>query len=375
MSDFRLYAFDLNTNSPLGELTYYGLTFDSRLGDAGAISFSLNLADPNVQAQSQSILGYQGEPFAIYVDLNGVVVWGGLAWTGLYTNSTQQLEIGGKDFISLFDQRVQAADYTAANTDPAALLAQIFIDAQNPALCGPGASIGLNIAGGTSTLPLITEGYPIAQNTMVSQMADDLIQMSVPGSGGLDLTLNSAWNPATGVPVNTLTIWSPRAGRVGGTTGLIFDLDSVLDWTWPTDATETGNTIIATGAGSGPAQVSAVVNAPGIPVGGLGQAPRLDKVVSYQSAQSQGQISAAAAGAANLYGMPLSTPTVLTVTGDPQQPLGTWIMGDDARLYSSGNPRFPQGYDQYWRIVEQSVTVADEGVPTVLLTFNQPPSY
>ena len=380
MSDvFRLYAWDINTMTLLTEIPFYGLTFDSRLGDAGAISFTVNMADPNVQAQMSPILAYNGEPFFVFVDRDGTLVAGTICWTTNYDSPTQQMEFGGKDTLSAFDQRIIAADYTVtqypSGVDPAALLAQVYIDAQSITLCGPGASIGANIVGGTSTLTPITAGYPKNQYTIVSSIANDLIQLLQPGAGTLDITSTYAYN-SSGVPVITFQIWSPRAGRVAGTTGLIFDMNSAVGgYTWPTDATSTGNTITATGAGSGDSMPVATVSAPGVPVGGLGQAPRLDLVVSFPTAQSQSQISAAATGAATQFGQPLITPTITIATSDPQNPLGSWIMGDDVRMYNSGDPRFPNGYDQYWRIVMAAVTVPDAGIALVTLTLNTPPSY
>ena len=371
---FKVFAYDQNTNSLLNELPVNNLSYDSRLGDAGSISFDLNLQSPAVQKLVTPILDYDGVQFAVYVERNGQINWGGSCLTGAYNRATGMLSCGGKEFLAYFDQRKTAAPYTATEyptgIDPAALIAKAINDAQSSALCGPGASIGISVLGGTSTLPKMIPGYPLTQYTMVSRLIADMLAISVPGFGGLDLTQVTQW--VGGFPQTNFVISSPRAGRVAGSTGLIFDLDSCVDYDWPTNAADSGNTIIATGSGTGAAMPTAIVNAPGIPVGGLGQAPRLDKVMSFQSAQSQQQISAAATGAAQTFGKPVATPKITVLTDGN---LGTWALGDDARLYTPGNERFPNGKDQYWRIVQQTVTVPDAGVATVALTFNLPPNY
>ena len=371
---FKVFAYDLNTNTLLTELPVNNLTYDNRLGDAGACSFDLNLRSPAVQKVVSPVLAYDGSPFAVYIDRNGQISWGGIVLTGNYSSSTGVLSCGGKEFLSYFDQRVTAAPYTVteypSGIDPAALIGKAINDAQSVTLCGAGASIGINVTGATSGLPLMIPGYPKTQYTIVSRLIADMLAISVPGYGGLDLTQVSQW--VNNNPTNTFVISSPRAGRAAGNTGLIFDLDSVINYDWPTDAVGAGNTIIATGSGTGAAMPTAIVNAPGVPIGGLGQSPRFDKVLSFQSAQSQQQIAAAASGAAQTYGKPIVTPKLTVLTNGN---LGTWAMGDDARIRSVGNERFPAGKDQYWRIVQQTVIVPDAGAATVALTFNAPPTY
>lgn len=373
---FTIYVYDLNTNTKLTELPGLGLSFGSRLNDQGGIGFRLPLGRAGVAALVDPLLAYAGRPVKIYVDRDGVIQGGAyIAWTGLYSKADGMLAVGGKELASYFAQRVTVADYSEttypSGLDPAELLYKVYTDAQDPALAGAGASIGLSVVNSSTGLSAIIPGYPLAQYTMSQQIALDLADIIEPGVGGLDVTVSSSWD--AGSPVDTLTLWTPRAGQSAGDSGVIFDLDTAIDYTWPTDATLSGTTIIATGAGSGAAMPVAQANAPGVPVGGLGQSPRLDKVVSTTS-QSQDQVSLMATGLAQQYGEPVVTPTVTVPTAGPQS-LGSWTVGDDARLYTAGDERFPDGLSQFWRIVQQEVTVPDEGVPTVTLTFNLPPTY
>lgn len=368
---YRVFAYDINTNTLLCEMPYTGLTFDSRLGDSGAIAFSCNLRSPVVRNQIASVLSYNGSPTKMYVDRNGEIVWGGLAWTTDYSKSTGVMQFGGKDFFSYLDTRVIANDYESGSYDPANLIYQAVTDVQNVSLNGPGASIGLQVLGGTSSLTPVAGGYPKTQFTYVSRIISDMVKIALPGIGGLDVTITSQWD-VNGNPVDTMQIWSPRAGRVAGQTGLIFDLDSCLDYRWATDVTKSGNYIYATGAGTGDNKVTAQGPVPGITIGGLGQPPRLDRVDTFKSVQSQTQLQGVINGLGQQLGRPLITPIVTVPTGGAQ-PLGSWAMGDDARLYTGGDERFPQGLDQYWRIVQQSVRVPEEGPAVVDVTHNTPP--
>jgi len=375
--EFHVIAYDLNTNARLCEIPANNLRFDSRLNDAGAISFDISLQSPGVAGQVASILGYEGNPYAVYVDRNGVIVWGGICWTGLYTRSSGLLSVGGKEFLSYFDQRIAAADYSQltypAGIDPAQLLALALTDAQNIALQGAGASIGLSVVYTASGIPVIVPGYPIAQQTAIQSIINDVTALVVPGFGGTDIQVLCAYD-AFGVPQRTAYTRSPRSGNPAGSTGLIFDLSSCIDYTWPTDATQAGNTLIVTGSGNGAAAPTTTVNAPGVPLGGLGQSPRLDKLITT-TAQSQQQVQQMANGLAQQYGKPVTTPTV-TILTNGAQPLGSWSMGDDARLYMPpGDDRFPNGKSEYWRVVQQQISVPDAGAATAVLTFNVPPSF
>jgi hypothetical protein len=83
-----------------------------------------------------------------------------------------------------------------------------------------------------------------------------------------------------------------------------------------------------------------------------------------------------AQGASIMYGQPVATPTVTIPFDFPSCPLGAWVMGDDVRITCpKGHPRFPNGLDQFWRIVSHTVTAPDEGVATVTLTLNVPPVF
>lgn len=371
------YAYDINTNTKLAELEPAGLSFDRQLNNAGACQFTLNLQTGHNRAAAAPLINMGGLPFKVYIDLDGEIEWGGICWTTSYTKSTGIYQINGAQFFSWLAQRLQAADYSATTypdgIDPAVLFATFLADAQSTAKSGPGASIGMQVKGGTSQLGKYVPGYPLTQESTLSQIATDIIDMSLPGVGGIDFSEDSQW--VAGVPVDTFTISSPRAGRSSEVSGLIFDLDTVTDYTWPTDATVMGTTIVATGSGTGTAIIAATAQAPGQPVGGLGQSPRLDKLINYTSVTSQAQISAAATGSAAQWGTPGVTPTITVPLFDARgnSKLGTWETGDDARIFTSGDDYFQNGYDKFWRIVQHSVNVPDSGTPTVTLTFNEPP--
>jgi len=366
---YRVYAYDINTNTLLTELPAENLTFSGRLNDAGTISFDLPISRPSVASRAKPIMAYNGNPFAVYVDKDGLIEWGGVIWTWNYNRASGILTLGGKEWLSYFAQRTIAADYSATSypsgIDPALLAYKAVYDAQ---AAGTGANVGIVTTSTTSTIPAITPGYPLTGRTTVANVLKDLASISSPGNGTVDTVFDWAW--VSGSPVTTMTISSPRAGRVGAASGLAFDLSRVIDYSYPTDAQQAGTKIVATGGGAG---LSSTVNTTQ-PVGGLGQMPRLDKVISFSNVQSQTQLDAMAAGLPTQFGQPVPTPTVTQPTSVAPR-LNTFSIGDDARLYIAADERFPSGLNEYWRIVQYSVKVPNEGVPTITFTFNKPPTF
>jgi hypothetical protein len=199
-----------------------------------------------------------------------------------------------------------------------------------------------------------------------------------PGTGGVDLWTEVAWGPAVAgnrTPKVTVHVMAPRAGRIAGQSNLCFELLAADDFTWPNDVTPASTTLHAEGGGSGQVAPAAVVQAPGVAVGGLGQPPRLDKVVQHTNVLDNVSLQRIAQGEAQQFAPLVPTPTVTIGTNDPANPLGKWIPGDDARLRCPRIERFPGGIDMYWRVVADDVDVPDQGRPTVTLTYNPPPSY
>jgi hypothetical protein len=97
--------------------------------------------------------------------------------------------------------------------------------------------------------------------------------------------------------------------------------------------------------------------------------------VNATQVQSGSQLQVMANGLANMYGQAVASPTATLPTDYGPNGLGSWLVGDDARLITDADPNFPNGLDQFWRIVQHSVTVPDSGRAQVTLTFNRPPVF
>lgn len=376
LEKYRFFCYDINTNTKLTEIEATKCTFDSRLNDAGSFMTQMNLGDPTVQKTMAPLLPYAGWPYKLYVVRDpATIVWSGYIWQNKYQKAGQILTLSGKEMLSFADSRVVPKDYVQSlypsGLDPAVLLQTVINDVQSTAVSGAGASWGLQVVTPTTGLYPIIPGYPKSQKTTIAQIISDVTQIIEPGQGGVDVTVTSNFN-AAGIPVDTLTIWFPRAGRNATQTGVRIRLDDALDYVWQNDASQAGTNVEVTGAGNGAAMPEHVVQSPWTGVGGLGQPPRIDVVKSYSHLQTQSMVTAMAGGVANVFGQPLLTPYVI-VPSDGN--LGTWAIGDDCTVISSGDPFFQNGLNQDMRIVEYYTTLQDVGVSNTKVTLNSPPAF
>jgi hypothetical protein len=307
---------------------------------------------------------------ALFVDINGILAWGGPIWTKKYTRSTQTLEVGGAEFWAYFASRVQAADYTntwlTTKADPQAIAKQVVADAL--AVTGSPPFTVVNSAASDSAF-WTTVSYPLAQLQTVDSIISVLAGQGYQ-SGGFDYTVQVGYS--SNLPAAQVTFSYPRAGRtygVGGWSAAVdISSDTVKDFIYDEDATGQGTKVYESAMGGQLYQATAG--------GVIADWPLLEQVKSHtgmllpsnnlltQQAQSDQAISA----------YPLVTPTVISQA----QILGPGIVnaGDDVRLLlPPGDPGFPAGFVKVFRIERMDTAVPDNGgLVLSTITFNVVPS-
>jgi hypothetical protein len=348
-----------------------GLSYNVRMNDAGEFGFGVNLADAVAQQCARVLLGLQGTPFKTIITANAgqSILYSGIAWTTNRNPGSSMLKIAGKAMPSYFSQKVIANSYTTSIA-PGALIAQVVTDAQSD---GSGADRHVApVVVGLTSPPNIVPSYNKSQYTTVAQVLADQTAAITPGTGGVDYYMSDSF--VNGVPAHQMIITSPRCGRDQNTSGLSVNLMQALDWSWPTDAMQSGNHLIVVGSGTGGAQPVATADDPA-GRGGQGQPPRLDMVVQYSQISNQAQLQTIANGEVQQYGKPVSAPTVTIPANYAACALGVFQIGDDVRVWSAPSIYFPAGLSQWWRIVAYKVEIPDQGVAKVTLTLNPPPVF
>ncbi len=361
---------DLRTNTITAELPVNNLQFTSVLNGVGSLSGTINMADARVQAADASDVLIPGRT-QIWVDLNGVLVWGGILWTTSYDNTTRLLTIGGQDFFSYFySSRRVTFDITSTGVfiplpvDPLVFVESLINILQDEY----GGSINTIVPTNTSG-QLIPDTFSIqgSQYLQVGQAIQQVAQQS--GLLGFDYMIDVAWNGST--PTNSLTLSYPRRGRTGDYTSVVFDVGatSCTGYVWPTDSTKQANIVYGIGAGSGSTALSSTQEDEAIIDSGW---PILEDSYSRTDINDQDTLDAVTISYLDAESAPVSLPQItVTADGDPQ--FGTYIVGDDCRIIIPPDEYWTTGLDEFWRISGWTVNVADQGVTTVQNTFCVPP--
>ncbi len=316
---------------------------------------------------------------AVFVDIDGTLVWGGICQQPKYSMANQQMTFTANDFCQYVSQRLQAKNYatnwsTQAKAAGTAQMAYTIIsDAISEA---PVLPISVSTPAAIPSEYAITFAAPLSQRQSVGSLLSQLQEMGY--LIGFDYACDVSY--VGGTPTATITLSYPRRGRLAGQTDLVFDVAQADEFTWEEDGTLQAMRIAEMGSGTG-GSTTIVTYEPAISQDGY---PILEGT-SNKTAFSPAALPAAvlAAWGQNdlaLYAYPPVTPT-LTVPAFGTPTLGDWIIGDDIELVIGTDegglpnvPRFPNGLDVYMRIVQASVTIAQEGKSTVDFTLNMPPT-
>ncbi len=376
--DVEYVLCDLMTNAVLARLPFTQVTFSYTLNAAGQFSGTLPIEGLDPVATNWEEATRPAKTI-LWVVADGATVWGGIVWSRNYSMVEQTIRIQANDFWSYFNQRQQAKDYSytwVSYVDPMMIAETVVNDALAVANSGLADILTVEKQGSTSTTDWVIMSYPYQEMQSVEMIVTQLQQM---GYGvGFDFAIDVADH--NGTRAAFLTLSYPRRGRVAGTTGLALDITTATDFTFPEDGTKTGNRIyeVSTSAGS----IMVIVNAEAAFADNY---PLLEQLLQHPDINSTPLVQPVLQACANsdlaLYAYPVVTPTVtIPLWGTPS--FGEYIVGDDIRLIvpkvagagMKQNPRFPNGMDAYWRIVQVDVTIADEGLSTAKLTLDIPPS-
>jgi hypothetical protein len=371
VAQYRLQAWDLNTNTLLTDLTATGVSYGKRIDEAGEFGMTLSLTDPMAKDSSRVVLALGGVPFKVLITANEnqTILYSGIAWRVTRSQKGGALVVTGKALPSYFTQITSTGTYTT-DIAPTDLLANVVRDVQTR----PGANVGLQTRQQIASPPApMKPAYTAGQRITVGQIVADLTAAVTPGSGGVDYYVEDAFN-AAGVPQHTMVISAPRAGQDKGVSQKTASLDAADDWTWPVDASTSGNHIFVVGGGSGSVQPTAEASSP-FPIGGLGQMPLMEQVLQYSQISNQNQLQSIANGAVQMFGRPVTTPTITLPANNKVLPLGSFTEGDDILITASVSNDFPVGLSEWWRVVAYTVDIADEGVSTFTLMLNRPPVF
>jgi hypothetical protein len=404
---YRMYAMSnglpgFTSEKHLFDLPINGVTFSSKLNDVGQFQGTVQMTDPGVRAAliGQPSLDLLCERTALYVELNGNIVWGGVLQQAQYQSTLQQTQIVAQDWWGYWANMRIISWNSAYNGADQGLIAADLIN------------IGQGNASSASQSPTIAAGYIVGGNVGVvlgAQTAKYLagtaatgVDMIVgwaesgfknigsaisdtgTGANGFDWTIDCSY--VGGVPTKTFNVWYPRAGRTFQTqqqsgAEVEFNLAgaSGQDYTWMAGQTPAANVMFAAGSGSGNTAIASVASNPDLLDVGW---PLMENSTSFTDVISQAQLDAITLAYLNQVQYPVRQPQITyNVGADSDQPLGSFAIGDDCRLVIAPDAYFQNGYDSargnygevWWRIIEVDTTVNDDGKSNMVVTLGVPP--
>jgi len=356
---YRYLLADLLTNDIIAELPLTGVAFTEQLNQAGTFSGHILLSGVNTTEFNVIASTIPGRS-VIYVDRDGVLVWGGIIWNRSYGSSSQQLSISAREFESYFERRriTQTVDF--ANIDELLVAQTLVTDAQ----AASSGNIGVIVGTETSGVLLSRTYYGYELKTVYNAL-QDLSR----ADDGFDFNIEVAYDPITLLPTKTLALGYPRTGTVysyddPNAPVFEFPAGNVVEYEYPEDGAITANVIYALGAGSNEGKlIESDSNATQLTSGWA----LLEDTSNYSDVTDSTYLAS------------LATAQVLAVAAPPaviklvvpayENPVfGTYGIGDDARLRILDD-RFPDQLDEIYRIVGLSVQPGEDGPERVTLTL------
>ncbi|HEX6468500.1 MAG TPA: hypothetical protein VF069_05340 [Streptosporangiaceae bacterium] len=355
---YSYYVADLGTGVVRDELPLRGVSFSTALNDAGEFRGQLVLGDPRIAVHEPSTAVAPGRT-ALYVERDGVPVWGGVVWTSRYSSADRTIEIDAAGFLSYFDhRRVLPSTYDSAADDLATLATsytdvdqtEIVRDLVRQAQAQPGGDIGIEPAETEpAAAPILrTISYPGAQLKSVGEALRELAALE----DGPDVLFDVAHAPGGGM-VRRLLVGTPMLGQQGSPYVWEYGAN-LVSYTWSEDGSSTANRIFALGGTRDGDQGQLIAVAADQTTG----SPLAETEVSYLDIMEPDVLRSHATAALAAVSRPVVLPE-LTVRADLDPVLGSYHVGDDA-LIVINDAFFAAGVQFSARIIGIAVTPGDD---------------
>ncbi len=361
MTTYRYLFADLLTNSILGELPLTGVSFTQQLNAAGTFSGTFQLAGSNPTALNVANSTIPART-ALYVDRDGVLVWGGVVWSRSYNSADQHLSIQAQEFESYLNHRIITSTQVFNNVDQF-LVAQTLV---NTAQAQPSGNIGIVVGSTTSGVNVSRTFYSYELKSLYSALLD--LSRS---NNGFDFNIQVSYD-GTGSPIKTLVLSYPRSGTTYSSTNptapvFEFPAGNVIEYEYPEDGSVAANLLYVAGAGSNEGkQILTATDTTKLSAGW----PLLETTANYSDITDVTLLGNLASGQVAAVSYPPTTMR-LVAPAYVNPVYGSYSIGDQVRVRITDD-RFPTGLDTVYRIVALSLTAGETGPEQVTLTLTLP---
>lgn len=372
-TQYRYLFADLVTNDILAELPLTNVQFSQVLNTPGTFSGSILGSDARE-------LGYDitasTEPArtAIYVDRDGVLIWGGIVWLRTWDTDTQHFTFSAREFGSYFERRRITGDFMSG--DQALVYEnedQLFVaqDLMNLAQALNGGNIGIVVPNNTSGV-LVSRVYYDYEYKDVWGAIKDLSNQQDGFDFNIDVDYDSNLEPR-----KYASTAYPSRGRTyndADPSAIVFEFPgNIVGYEWPDDGSVTSNTMYGIGPQSNEAKIRATATSP---ENQIAQGwPLLEDTVSYTDQYDPDLLYQQTLGEVTAKQVPVTTPRIVVPAyADPV--LGSYQTGDECLLRITDD-RFPNngsgfGLSAVKRIVSINVSPGEDGPERVTLVLTDP---
>jgi len=365
MTTYRYIFADLLTNAILAELPMTGVNFTSVLNAPGTFKGSLLLSGVNASGLNVRNATIPGRS-ALYIDRDGIIVWGGIIWGRAWNSDTQHLELSGQEFESYFDRRRITTTQVYNATDQFTIVLNLMLGAMATA----NGDIGIIPPWGQTSGINVNRTYYSYELKSVLAAIQDLSKQGTgaTGSYGFDFNIALSYN-SDGSISKQLNCYSPMSGirySASDPSAPVFEFPSgnILAYDSFEDGSVTANTVYGVGAGSNEGMgLTTSSDATKLAAGW----PVLQDSVSYTDVWDSTVLQKLSDGALAAVSTP---PTSIRLIAAPylDPKLGTFNIGDDIRVRITDD-NFPSGLDKIYRLVALDVTPGENGPERMTLTL------
>jgi len=365
-TQYRYLFADLRTNDILAELPLTGVSFTQVLNSSG--SFTGRILGSDINETGYDITGstIPGRT-ALYVDRDGVLIWGGIIWLRTYDSDRQMFEFTAREFMSYFERR-RITNTLVYDTEDQLFIAQDLITL---AQAETGGNIGVVVPSNISGVD-VSRVYFDYERKDVSGAIKDLSNQQ----DGFDVNIDVAYDSLL-EPRKYLRTEYPQRGIQyvsSNPDALVFEFPgNIVAYEWPDDGAQTANTMYGIGPNSNEAKILATAVSPTNQI--TAGWPLLEDTVSYTDQYDPNLLYQQTLGEVTARQVPVVTPRIV-IPAYVSPVLGSYKTGDECLLRITDD-RFPNdgsgyGLAQVFRIVAISVEPGEDGPERVTLTLTPP---
>lgn len=353
---------DLRTDTILAELPLIDVTYSYALGGIGQLRATVPYNSETIPLDPETAT--TPARTVVYVDRDGVIVWGGIVWTR--ANARGGKEIQASEFLSYYQRRYVKK---TLSTDPAQIANTAYVEAGGQRLYSdqmwlawsllkyasnqPGGDIGINfdaLAGPAHGVSRTATYYGYERPEIYKAIAE-----LAAAADGFDFAVEVGWtqvaNNVAPSRFRRARTWFPRRGRTAAESGLVFSkgggYGSILSYDWPEDGTNMVTEMTGLGAGTGDARIVKTAAAGDLLASGW---PLLEEVATYDDVADEAQVQSLTNSDLTAQAQALVQPTFV-VAADADPVFGSYSVGDEALFAIDPEPLSPAGREAVLRIV------------------------